>query len=771
MECLKILNKPQYEAVVNYKGAALVIAGAGSGKTRVLTYRIAYLLNQGVPAHNILSLTFTNKAAKEMKERISQEVGAATASRLWMGTFHSVFSRILRTEADLLGYPTNFTIYDSSDSKSLIKKIVKDLKLDDKVYKPNIVSGRISAAKNNLITAASYSGNSSLQAIDKSSRIPRVNEIYKLYEMRCKKAGAMDFDDLLLNMNILLRDHPETLKKYQNFFKYILVDEYQDTNYSQYLIVKKLSAKFGNLCVVGDDAQSIYAFRGARIQNILNFKNDYPDFKTYKLEQNYRSTQTIVDAANSIIAKNKNQIKKSVFSKNEVGESVTLIPARSDREEAFAVSSAINSQINENAYNYNDFAILYRTNAQSRAFEDAFRKMKMPYKIFGGLSFYQRKEVKDLLCYIRLTVNSQDDEALKRILNYPARGIGATTLGKLENAANGTNTSLWSVIEGLDTNNCGLNAGTINKIKTFQTLIKSFAKGRDSENAYVVAAYIAKESGMLAEFKSKDIPENASRLENMQELLNSIQEFSDESAGEGDVITLADYLQNVALITDMDSEKEEDKNKIGLMTVHASKGLEFKVVFVTGLEKNLFPGMQALSNPQDLEEERRLFYVAITRAEKKAYLSFAEERYVFGQLQPSSPSIFLNDIDEKYLDKPFGTIEDDPFKEKSANPFARNTGSPMRKKFNSTSAAPKKQTTNFEPRVKPGLKPVSRNFTGSGADMSKIIPGVQVEHERFGIGKVLNMEGEYPNTKATVFFKTVGQKQLLLKFAKLRMVD
>ena len=626
---LQELNEAQREAVLRTEGPALVIAGAGSGKTRVLTYRIANLLKQGARPSSILSLTFTNKAAREMKDRISKVAGENTARYLWMGTFHSIFARILRYEHETLGYPSNFTIYDSADSKSLIKTIIKSLQLDHKIYKPGVVAGRISMAKNNLIIPNVYANSAEIRGVDKNMRMPAIAEIYREYAKRCFLSGAMDFDDLLLKTNLLFRDHPEVLQKYQERFGYVLVDEYQDTNYSQYLIIKKLAAKHKNICVVGDDAQSIYSFRGARIENILNFKSDYPEHKIFKLEQNYRSTQTIVNAANNIIAKNKRQIPKKVFSENEVGKPIKVISALTDNEEGFLVAQEIAQTQLRDHYKYQDYAILYRTNAQSRIFEESLRKRNIPYKIYGGLSFYQRKEIKDLLSYFRLTINPADNEALKRIINYPARGIGATTLSKVETEAINQETTIWKIISDLPAiNHANLNRGTSAKLLNFVTLIERFKKLAEENDAFDTAKTIAEQTQILKELYTDKSPEGISRHENIQELLNGIQEFSINAKEIGEPDKLENYLEDVALLTDQDNEKDEDINKVTLMTVHSAKGLEFKNIFVVGLEENLFPSNQSGDKkPEALEEERRLFYVALTRAEENAWFSFANQRY------------------------------------------------------------------------------------------------------------------------------------------------
>ncbi|TNF44066.1 MAG: ATP-dependent DNA helicase [Bacteroidetes bacterium] len=770
LEYLKELNKAQYEAVVQTEGPALIIAGAGSGKTRVLTYRIAHLLKQGVRPSTILALTFTNKAAREMKDRIASVVGENTARYLWMGTFHSVFARMLRTEHDVLGYPSNFTIYDSADSKSLIKTIIKSLGLDDKTYKPGTVAARISMAKNNLITPNVYASNAEIRLADKNMRMPQITEIYREYVKRSFLSGAMDFDDLLLKTNMLFRDHPEILQKYLDRFDYVLVDEYQDTNYAQYLIVKKLASKNSNICVVGDDAQSIYSFRGARIENILNFKTDYPGHKIFKLEQNYRSTQTIVNAANSIIAKNKRQIPKTVFSELEPGKPIKVFSALTDNEEGFMVVQEIAETQLRDHYKNSDYAILFRTNAQSRIFEEALRKRNIPYKIYGGLSFYQRKEIKDLLAYFRLTINPADNEALKRIINFPARGIGSTTLEKLEEAAVTNETSIWKIIENLNTNNlASLNKGTITKLQHFAALIQNFQVVTEENDAFNAAKIIAENSGILVELYNDKSPEGVSRYDNIQELLNGIQEFSLNAIETGEPAKLANYLEDVALLTDQDSDKDEDRDKVTLMTVHSAKGLEFKNVFVVGLEEDLFPSLRQGEKQTDdaLEEERRLFYVALTRAKENAYFSFANQRYRWGNLDFCSPSRFLEELDEQYLDQSgnsafnktgrnrsfFGT-------ETTRTQFTRPTTTPIFKSVHQQNIYGKKLAS---------LKETSADSSFAADDSSKIQTGMTVEHQRFGEGKVLKIEGEMPNIKATIFFHSSGQKQLLLKFAKLKI--
>ncbi len=776
MNYLDGLNPPQREAVENTEGPMMIIAGAGSGKTRVLTYRIAHLINHGIDPFKILALTFTNKAAKEMKHRISDIVGNSDAQAIWMGTFHSVFAKILRVESELIGYPRNFTIYDTSDSRNLIKSIIKDAGMDDKTYKPNIVQHRISSAKNNLISAVAYKDNSDLVAEDRMRSMPHLNEIYTRYESRCFRAGAMDFDDLLFKTNVLLRDHPEVLNKYQHKFQHILVDEYQDTNYSQYLIVKKLAALHENLCVVGDDAQSIYAFRGANIQNILNFRRDYPDFKLFKLEQNYRSTQTIVKAANSIIKKNKDQIQKDVWTSNNPGNKIDVIGSLTDNEEGKLVANRIfETQSNENAA-FSDFAILYRTNAQSRSFEESLRKLNIPYKIYGGLSFYQRKEIKDILAYCRLTANHNDEESLKRIINYPKRGIGQTTVDKAIIQANEHDTTLWNVLNDPHQYGFQVNSGTFNKIQGFTTMIRSFRTALDNKSAFELGNEIAKSTLLLKTLHDDKTPEGVSRYENIQELLNAMKEFSD-SAKDDEIKTLGDFLIDVALLTDADNEKDEDKNKVTLMTIHASKGLEFPYLYVVGLEENLFPSQMSLHSRSELEEERRLFYVAITRAEKECTLTYATSRYRWGNLIYCEPSRFIDELDQEYLHriepkkKPSGSFDETPW-ESSFTSKSFNKKSFSSKKTPSKPAA-KKTVSTYTPPPK-NLKKLSHSAPSSGTptvDSSDLEVGAMVKHERFGKGKIISIDGEAPNTKATVFFPTAGQKQLLLRFAKLEVVN
>lgn len=751
MNFLNELNDSQRAAVECTQGPALVIAGAGSGKTRVLTYRIAQLLSQGVPAYKILALTFTNKAAREMQKRIAELVGSEIAANLWMGTFHSIFSKILRFEADKLGYTSSFTIYDTQDSKNLIKAIVKDMKLDDKVYKPNVILGRISMAKNNLIVAQSYAQNNRILTEDTAGKRPLIGEIYKQYQQRCKQSDTMDFDDLLLQTNILFRDHPEILEKYQEKFNYILVDEYQDTNYSQYLIVKKLSEKHRNICVVGDDAQSIYSFRGARIENILNFKNDYPDYKLFKLEQNYRSTTTIVDAANSVISKNKEQIPKKTFSENEEGEKIKVMRALSDKEEGFQVTNEIFKLANYEQQEYSDFAILYRTNAQSRILEEALRKRNIPYKIYGGQSFYQRKEIKDLLAYFRLSVNQNDEEALKRIINYPRRGIGDSTVEKLREIALKYQVSMWTVLCNLNKVADAFNSGTLAKLSKFAAMIDRFREQIPNENAYDIAYVIARTSGIIDDLSTDETPEGVSRKENIQELLNGIKDFSETTYKEGKDDKLPAFLEGVALLTDQDGEKEGDQNKVTLMTIHSSKGLEFSNVFLAGMEEELFPAQQCVASPSALEEERRLFYVALTRAERRIFLSYATTRYKNGQVVSSRPSRFIAEIDQEYLDG-YIPLREEPsgfkFRTASGNPVSRTAPITIQRK----------PTVEVPEIDRSKLRPI---------DSNQIVPGMVIFHPTFGAGKVVNIEGLGVQKKAKVLFAEGGARVLLLKFAKL----
>jgi DNA helicase-2/ATP-dependent DNA helicase PcrA len=758
LDYLAGLNPEQKAAVQQINGPVMIIAGAGSGKTRVITYRVAHLIRHGVDSFNILVLTFTNKAAKEMRERINQLVGPE-AKNIWMGTFHSVFAKILRVEADKIGYPNNFTIYDTDDSKSVIRAILKEMQLDDKLYSQNFVYNRISAAKNNLVGWHEYQNNEQIQADDFSSGRGMLGKIYEAYAQRCYRAGAMDFDDLLFKTNELLKLHPDVLNKYQHKFKYLMVDEYQDTNFSQYLIVKRLAAVSENLCVVGDDAQSIYAFRGANIQNILNFEKDYPDLKVFKLEQNYRSTQNIVNVANSIIANNKEQLKKHVFSEKETGDKIKVMRAFSDNEEGKLVADAIMYQRSSNGLKWQDFAILYRTNAQSRSMEEALRKNGIPYKIYGGLSFYQRKEIKDLIAYFRLTFNPSDEEALKRVINYPKRGIGDTTVDRIIVAADKNNLTPFEVI--LQANRYIEKAPA--SLNAFAAMIQSFQVITKNQSAYEAALHIAQHSGLLKDLYEDKSVEGLNRYENIQELLNGIKEFSEREDIEEKGLDI--FMQDVALLTNDDKDKNKDADTVSLMTIHSSKGLEFPQVHIVGLEENLFPSQMSLNSRTDLEEERRLFYVAITRAEYKLTISYATSRFKFGTLISCEPSRFLDEIDAKYLELDFTAKP--ASSAGSSYEDERNTWSRKNDTFSKPKAAtaPPVKTTSILAKAhipSPGFKP---------SDTNNLQVGMQVEHERFGFGKVINVEGNKPDVKATIFFKEIGQKQLLLKFAKLSIIS
>ena len=770
---LQDLNEVQYEAVCHTSGPSLVIAGAGSGKTRVLTYRVAYLLSQGVSPSSVLCLTFTNKAAGEMKERIGRLVGHELARYVWMGTFHSIFARILRSEAHATGYSSNYTIYDTLDSKSLIKTILKELSLDDQVYKPGDVLGRISWAKNNLITPSAYKSNSQLVAYDNSIRRPQLGTIYGMYCARCRNADAMDFDDLLLNTNILFRDFPDVLAKYQSRFSYVLVDEYQDTNYSQYLIVNKLALLHRNVCVVGDDAQSIYSFRGAKIENILNFRNDYPESRLFKLEQNYRSTQTIVNAANSVIAKNQGQIRKTVWSANETGSKISIVRVMTDIEEGYYVSNHIlDTQLSEQQQYY-DFAILYRTNAQSRIFEEALRRRNIPYKIYGGVGFYQRKEIKDMLAYLRLSVNHNDDEALKRIINYPARGIGDVTLEKLANYAGNLGVSLGKAIELLDSGAPGFNRATHTKLASFWQMITEFSSLTVSLNAYEATHAIAVKSGIMKDLYNGQTVEERSRYENLEELLNGIKEFTESAVNENRPNSITDFLENVSLLTDQDNEKENDRNKVAIMTMHSAKGLEFNNVYIAGAEEEIFPSRMSVDSPHELEEERRLFYVAITRSKKRVVITYAQNRYRWGTLTFSNPSRFLRDIEPAFVEWPAERKEQETVHKTDGDSSAMYIPGerPGKRAFLHTG-------NKFQARtVAPGImkqKPAARDISTEEFlpdDPDLIEAGMQVEHRQFGPGQVIRIEGTSPNRKATVrFCQPEEEKQLLLKFAKLKII-
>ena len=769
---LNHLNPSQLKAVKQTEGPVMVIAGAGSGKTRVLTYRIVHLLKQGVDPFNILSLTFTNKAAKEMKERIEKIVGLE-AKNIWMGTFHSVFAKILRFEADKLGYPSNFTIYDSDDSKALLRRIIKEMNLDTDIYKVNIVQSRISSFKNNLITVKAYNNNAELKTQDDAAHRPQMGMLYEKYVRECFKSAAMDFDDLLLKTNELLFRHPEVLHKYQHRFQYVLVDEYQDTNHSQYLIVKALASLNENICVVGDDAQSIYSFRGANIRNILNFKSDYSDAKIIKLEQNYRSTQNIVNAANSVISNNKDQLDKKVWTSNQQGELIKVNRTMTDSEEAILVARSIqDTKLNEQAFNQN-FAVLYRTNAQSRSMEEALRKRNIPYRIYGGLSFYQRKEIKDMMAYFRMASNPQDEEALRRIINYPKRGIGNSSIDRMTLAANEQQKSLWAVVTEIMDGSAGLNSGSAKKVDNFAVLIKSFQSMVVDKDAYEVATYIAKQSGILREMQVDKTPEGISRFENLQELLNGIQDFvtqENEKPEQERNTSLAYYLEEIALLTDADKGDDDQNDHVSLMTIHQSKGLEFPYVYVVGLEENLFPSQMSLTNRVDLEEERRLFYVALTRAEKRATLSYALTRYRWGNLIDCEPSRFIEEINEKYLDLNFineKTAGRDVKKNNSKSNYKTNVPSRFHGREVKNSNTKQEARPTFVPR---NLKKINPNVQARNYKEQSYSTGMKVEHDRFGVGIICKLDGSGANKKISVNFTEVGEKTLLAKFAKLSIL-
>ena len=768
---LDSLNPAQKEAVLQKNGPMIIIAGAGSGKTRVLTYRIAHLMQQGVDAFNILSLTFTNKAAREMKERIAAVVGPSESKNLWMGTFHSVFARILRSEADKLGYPSNFTIYDTQDSVRLIGAIIKEMGLDKERYKAKQILNRISSFKNSLITVRAYFNNSDLQEADLMASRPKVGDVYREYVDRCFKSGAMDFDDLLLRTNELLARFPEVLAKYQDRFRYIMVDEYQDTNHSQYIIVKALADRFQNICVVGDDSQSIYSFRGANIQNILSFQKDYPDTKMFKLEQNYRSTQNIVNAANSVIEKNKTKLDKEVWTTNAKGEQIKVMCSISDGEEGrFVAQSIFDYKMNLQLHN-NQFAVLYRTNSQSRAIEDALRKKSITYKIYGGISFYGRKEIKDLLSYLRMIINPNDEEALKRVINYPARGIGATTIDKLTIAANHYKKSIFEVLKHLDKINLKLNSGTKTKLQNFLNMILRLQIDAQKLNAFEITELVVKQTQLVKDLEKEGTPEAISKVENVQELLNGVKDFITDKIETGEDASLPVFLEEVALATDLDADKKDDKPKVSLMSIHQSKGLEYPYVYIVGLEENLFPSAMSMNTRSELEEERRLFYVALTRAEKVAYLTYTKTRYRWGKLIDCEPSRFLEEIDEQYLEyitpkKLAPSVNrflnedifgDTPKKIRFQKPI-------QRKKFE------KKQENKVVFTPPKNLKKVSHAQPKANLFDNKIVVGNIIEHNRFGRGEVLNLEGTGPNKKAEIQFGTVGKKKLLLQFAKLKVI-
>ena len=795
------LNESQLAAVTYHDGPSLVIAGAGSGKTRVLTYKVAHLMELGLEPWRILALTFTNKAAREMRERIGNRVGEHRARYLWMGTFHSMFLRILRTEAEHIGFAPNFTIYDQTDSRSLIKSIVKEMQLDDKVYKPNVIQCRISNAKNRLMTAQMYAADAIAVADDRQAKVPETREVYLRYQERCRQAGAMDFDDILLYTYLLFQNHPEVLARYASQFAYVLVDEYQDTNYAQHSIVWQLTKEHQRICVVGDDAQSIYSFRGANIDNILGFTRQYTGARIFKLEENYRSTQMIVGAANSLIEKNRDQIRKEVFSRQDVGAPLQVIEAYSDVEEGELVARRIATLKRREALDYNHFAILYRTNAQSRIFEEALRKNGMPYRIYGGLSFYQRKEVKDVIAYFRLAVNPHDEEAFKRVINYPARGIGDTTVGKILAAASDNGVSLWSVIDDPVAYNLAVNKGTLAKLTSFHSLISRFMEQSAKCDAYEMGRMIVQEAGIMADLMQDRTVEGVSRQENVQELMDGMHDFLKSRQEEGnEAVWLPDFLSDVALLTDQDSE-EDDTAKVTLMTVHAAKGLEFDTVFVVGMEEQLFPSMMAYDSARQMEEERRLLYVAITRAEKRCYLSYAKSRFRYGKVEYGMPSRFLKDIDRGYMELPESSAPAWGGQSLWGNQDSMNTwgsrnsqgfqGAQSTRSYQPARSAQEPQATQrttriqSPPTVKRTIIPSSTASTPSNTTPRRLVsptaaqgasrvaqlsPGQLIEHERFGVGEVLKVEGAGENTKAHIRFKNAGEKQLLLKFARFRVL-
>lgn len=788
------LNDHQRAAVVYTDGPSLVVAGAGAGKTRVLTYKIAYLMENGYMPWSILALTFTNKAAREMKERIARQVGEERARYLWMGTFHSIFSRILRAEAELVGFSSSFTVYDASDSRNLLKTLIKEMRLDEKVYKPAIVQSRISNAKNRLLLPDAYRADSCLCEADAEAKMPVIGEIYRRYQERLRQSGVMDFDDLLMYTWLLFQRHPEVCARYADRFQYVLVDEYQDTNYAQHCIVQQLTGQHRRLCVVGDDAQSIYSFRGANIDNILQFTRLYPEARLFKLEQNYRSTQTIVKAANSLIAKNHDQIRKEVFSENALGEPLTLTEAYSDVEEGEIVANQIQRLHMHDGYTYNDMAILYRTNVQSRIFEEALRKRSIPYRIYGGLSFYQRKEIKDVIAYFRLAVNPHDEEAFKRVLNYPARGIGDTTLAKLQQAAAEHHVSMWTVISDPLAYGLNLQKGTHARLQGFRTLIAGFMEGVTTKDASVIGMEIIRQSGIANELCQDRSPENLSRQENVEELVNAMNDFCLTRREEGHAhVALTDYLSEVALLTDQDGSEKADSPQLTLMTIHSAKGLEFRNVFVVGLEENLFPSPMAGASLRAVEEERRLLYVAITRAEDHCFLSYAKSRFKYGKQEFSHPSRFLQDIDSRFLKLP----QKDRLERNVAEGVER-----FRREMQDRLSRPMEREDRYGSRrdegasmfdggpvpevSRPFVKPASpRNLrripaadaaaTAASVACAGTAKGLKVgaliRHERFGVGEVTHLEGQGDNTKATVAFRNAGTKQLLLKYARFTVME
>src|SRR5579871_3150015 len=795
---LKELNEPQREAATYIDGPLMIVAGAGSGKTKVLTTRIAHLISNGIDSFNILALTFTNKAAKEMKERVEKILGNTEARNLYIGTFHSVFARILRSEAPKIGYPNNFTIYDTDDAKSVVKTVVNELNLDDKHYKPSTVYNRISSAKNALVGPAEYATDYYIQQEDMRSQRPAISMIYDAYVKRCFKKGAMDFDDLLLKFYELLKNFPESLSKYQRKFKYILIDEYQDTNPAQYEIIKLLGAMYENVCVVGDDAQSIYSFRGATIQNILQFQKDYDDVKVIKLEQNYRSTQNILHVANEVISNNKGQIEKRLFTENAEGEKIKLVRTLTDNEEGKFVADTIQEQKLRNHFNNKDFAILYRTNAQSRAFEESLRRMGIPYTIYGGISFYQRKEIKDFLAYLRIITNPKDEESLKRIINFPARGIGKTTIDKAVLFANEKNISMWEVLENAA--KFGYKAGTLEAIENFVVMIKSFASMLQTKNAHEVAMHVDKQTNIVKELFNDKTNEGLARYENIQELLNSIKQWVDDSqnrnliddegvliedinqpttnTNNASTVSLASYLQQITLLTDAD-EKDPNADTVKLMTIHAAKGLEFSCVFAAGLEEMLFPNAMSINTREELEEERRLFYVVITRAKQRLWITYANTRYRFGNLVQNEPSRFIEEIPAEYLDRSFagGGIRNQGAGP-SGSAYERMHGGGFglsadqaEKRYGPPPAKKETRPTYVPP--KPYMKTIEHNPSPDfvPSDTSGLQVGQKVEHQKFGFGEVVGMEGSTHNPIATVKFQHNGEKKIMLNYAKLRIVE
>ena len=772
---LKQLNDAQLAATLQKDGPMIVIAGAGSGKTRVLTFRIAYLMSQGIDPFNILALTFTNKAAKEMKARIGSIVGESEAKNIWMGTFHSVFAKILRIEADRLGYPSNFTIYDTQDSDRLIASIIKEMQLDKDIYKYKQVRSRISSYKNSLITVKAYYNNPELIEADAAARRPKMGDIYKNYVDRCFKAGAMDFDDLLLKTNELLTRFPDVLAKYQNRFRYILVDEYQDTNHSQYLIVRALSDRFQNICVVGDDAQSIYAFRGANINNILNFQRDYDAVKVFRLEQNYRSTKNIVNAANSVIDKNQTKLDKVVWTANTEGSKIKVNRSMTDGDEGRYVASTIFEAKMQSQLHNKDFAVLYRTNAQSRAIEDALRKRDISYRIYGGLSFYQRKEIKDVLSYLRLIINPSDEEALKRIINFPSRGIGQTTIDRLIVAANNYNKPIFEILNSIDNLEININAGTRQKLKNFMTMIESFQVLNTKTNAFELVENVVKVTGLIKEFNKDGTPEGIAKMENIEELLNGIKDFVEGQEDVADsTASLAEFIEDVALATDLDADKG-NPNHVALMTIHLAKGLEFPHVFIVGMEEDLFPSAMSMNTRSELEEERRLFYVALTRAEKQAYLTYSLSRYRWGKLIDAEPSRFIEEIDDKYLDIVT------PLKEQRFNPMLDasifgDVPTPNKIRYEKPKSKFKKKkldpkSGNFKISTPKAMKPLKQVSSITNLFDNKLTVGNVVNHQRFGKGEVLKIEGNGGDLKAEIKFQNGEIKKLLLRFAKLQVIS